>query len=361
MSNDHIFTVDCDVHIQELPEKLAPYCAMPWRSSLEFLAANPNTIYRRFASIYETLNLPFPHEYPSRPRIDTPARMREELDALEIDIGMLFPDDLLNLALYPNPDEALALGRAYNEWMIDYWLAGEYGLRGLLIAVPQDPEATARDIERYARARNVVGIFLPAAAVDPLYGNRRYGPIYQAAQDADLPVLLHATAKVHGAFPFNLHHFETTLARHAVSHPFSMMANLISLINTGVVVRFPRLKFAFTEAGVSWVPFVMYRLDKEYTERRREVPFLEDRPSTYFKRFYFATQPIEEPEPLRDLVSLFKLFNGEDQVMFASDWPHEDFDHPNKILEAPFSLEAKRKIMGENAIRFFNLKDIKKD
>ena len=51
-----------------------------------------------------------------------------------------------------------------------------------------------------------------------------------------------------------------------------MMANLSSLIHTGVPARFPKLKIAFTEAGVAWVPLTMWRMDRAYNETRKEVP-----------------------------------------------------------------------------------------
>ena len=97
------------------------------------------------------------------------------------------------------------------------------------------------------------------------------------------------------------------------------------------------------------------RMDKEYAERRREVAILADRPSHYVRRMYFATQPIEEPEHLQDMATLLSLFAGEDSVMYASDWPHHDFDHPSKVLQIPLSDEARRKIMGENAMRLLRL------
>ena len=96
-----------------------------------------------------------------------------------------------------------------------------------------------------------------------------------------------------------------------------------------------------TEAGISWMPFVCNRLDKEYLERRREVPFLTERPSHYVKRIYVATQPIEEPERLRDIVTLMELYDGEDTTIYASDWPHHDFDHPMKLNQVPFSEEQR--------------------
>ena len=98
------------------------------------------------------------------------------------------------------------------------------------------------------------------------------------------------------------------------------------------------------------MPFVCNRLDKEYLERRREVPFLTERPSHYVKRIYVATQPIEEPERLRDIVTLMELYDGEDTTVFASDWPHHDFDHPMKLDQVPLREEQRRKVFGENAL-----------
>jgi predicted TIM-barrel fold metal-dependent hydrolase len=103
------------------------------------------------------------------------------------------------------------------------------------------------------------------------------------------------------------------------------------------------------------MPFLMNRLDKEYLERRREVPYLTERPSHYLSDVYVATQPIEEPVHMGDLVKLVELYRGEDTTIFASDWPHHDFDHPMKLNQAPFSNEAKRKIFGENALRLFGI------
>jgi predicted TIM-barrel fold metal-dependent hydrolase len=87
------------------------------------------------------------------------------------------------------------------------------------------------------------------------------------------------------------------------------------------------------------------------------VPMLKDRPSSYVRRMFFSTQPIEEPEHLADLATLLSLFGGEDSVVFASDWPHHDFDHPSKVLQIPLSDEARRKIMGQNALRLLNLRE----
>ena len=134
-----------------------------------------------------------------------------------------------------------------------------------------------------------------------------------------------------------------------------MIANLVSLLETGVPMRWPELRWGFMEAGVGWVPWIANRLDKEYLERRREVPHLRERPSHYIRQFFYGTQPIEEPLLRGDIVKVFELFDGERTAVFASDWPHHDFDHPQHVFGLPFSPEARRAILGGNGARFYGI------
>jgi len=349
-----VVVLDVDIHADDPPTALAPYCELPWRRSLELQSSLPSR-YLSYGGYSPNLGLdpPFPGGLNAR-STQTAAQMREELDAISVDAGILFPDHLLLMAQLPNADYAAALGRAYNRWILEKWLAAEPSLYGALVAAPQDPRDAAREIEKYGKEAKIVAVYLPTSAVYPLWGHRKYDPIYAAAEAAGLPVMLHSVSAVFPVFPFNVEQFDTALARHTVAHTFAMMANLISMVTTGVPVRFPKLKICFTEAGVSWVPFIMWRLDKEYNESRREVPFLEDRPSTYIKQMYFSTQPVEEPDNPRHLAATIEVI-GDDHILFASDWPHHDFDHPRHVFDLPLSLETKRRIMGGNALRLFGI------
>jgi len=354
---EDILVVDADVHVHESPGELAPYCDMPWRRALENIA-DVEEYYLDipgFSPGMTWYEARFPSGHEGRRMVHTQEQMRKELSEIHVDIGILFPDHLLKIALITQDDYASALARAYNAWLLDKWCSQEKGLLGCIIACPQDPEDAAREIRRYAREPAMVGVYLPCSGLDPLWGHRRYDPIYEAAQETDLPVLLHSVTVVHPVFPFNLHVFETEFGRHICGHTFSIMANLVHMISSGVPVRYPDLRIALTEVGISWVPFLMNRMDKEYLERRREIPILEERPSHYMKKFYYATQPVEEPENLKDLVTLMNLYDGEDQTIFASDWPHHDFDHPMKVHQIPLSNEVRRKVFGENALRLFKI------
>ena len=353
-----LLIVDIDVHVHESPGALAPYCDMPWRVALENVADVPE----RYLDIPGfspggdgTLTARFPSSHEATRMVHTPDQMVSELKEIEVDLAVLFPDHLLKLAVLPQADYAAALARAYNAWLVAEWTSARPELLGAIVACPQDPAAAAAEIERYATEPSVACVYLPCAGLEPLWGHRRYDPIFAAAEAAGLPLLLHAVTVTSPVFPFNNHGFDTELGRHATSHTFSIMANLVHMITTGVPVRFPGLRVGVTEAGISWMPFLCQRLDKEYLERRREVPFLTERPSHYLKQVYIATQPIEEPENLRDIVTLMELFDGEDTTMFASDWPHHDFDHPMKLNQVPFTATARRKVFGENALRFLGI------
>jgi predicted TIM-barrel fold metal-dependent hydrolase len=351
-----LFVVDADVHVHEDPAELAEYAEAPWDVALQEIAKveeryldlpgiSPRAEYR----------VPFPGGSNRRQIVTSARELRGGLNALHVDQAVLFPDHLLFLAMVRDPAFATALARSYNHWLYERWLTEERSLKGALVVAPQNPEAGAEDIRRRAGEREFACVYLPASGLKILYGHELYDPVYRAAAEAGLPVVIHSVEAVYPAFPFQLEQFRTSMAVHALAHPLSMAANLVSMLETGVPVRFPDLKIGFMEAGTAWIPFIASRLDKEYIERRREVPMLQERPSATMRRFYYGTQPIEEPERRRDVTALFELFDGENTAMFASDWPHHDFDHPQHVFSLPFSPEARRKIMGLNAARFFGL------
>lgn len=348
--------VDVDVHLADTPQALAPYCEMPWRKSLELISRMP---YRHLDvpafSPGMRIDVPLPGGQP-RLHVKTAQQMREELSAIGVTDGILVPDNLLHFAAIANVDYCIAVMQAYNRWLDAEWLQEDNGLWGAMMVIPQDPEASAREIEKYADHPRIKAIFLPTAGVNPLWGNRKYEPIMKAAEAAGRPLILHSVTLISPAFPMNQDQFENQYARQVLTHPFSMMSNLVSIMHTGVPVRYPKLKFVFTEAGISWVPHLMWRLDRYQQEFRRMVPFFEEAPSAYIKRqMWFATQPLEEPENPRHLVEQIDQCGGAERIMFASDWPHHDFDHPRALNRLPLGPEQRRQIMSENAVAAFNL------
>ncbi len=346
MRLDDIPIVDLDVHLLEDPDDLATCCDQPWRQVIERRQPIPpfGGGYRLFPN--------FPGQWePRRPISITPAALRGDLDALSIDLAVLFPEFCLGLARQPEPAYAMAVARAYNRWIMDRYLTRERGFYGGILAAPQDPEGSAREIERYAGEERVVGVVLPTSGVNPLWGDRRYDPIYEAAQAAGLAVMYHAGGSLQmPALPFDTRQFDSWFSLHTYSHNVALIASLANLLGAGVPVRFPRLTMVFIEAGLSWVAHALMRFDWAWRQHNDGLTLLTEPPSAYLRRMYFATQPIEEPESLADMADIIRII-GEETVLFASDYPHHDFDHPKKVYDIPVPIEVKRKIMGENALR----------
>jgi uncharacterized protein len=122
---------------------------------------------------------------------------------------------------------------------------------------------------------------------------------------------------------------------------------------------FPKLKVLWVESGLAWIPYLMQRLDHEYQMRSCEAPMLKKLPSEYMRDMFYTTQPLEKTN-MRLLQATMEAFNADSQLLYASDWPHWDFDVPSTITTLPFLDEqAKRNILGLNAARIFNL-DVKR-
>jgi predicted TIM-barrel fold metal-dependent hydrolase len=109
------------------------------------------------------------------------------------------------------------------------------------------------------------------------------------------------------------------------------------------------------ESGLAWVPFLMQRLDNEYLMRVSEAPLLKRMPSDYMRDMFYTMQPMETSN-LKLLEGTFEAIRADTQLLYASDWPHWDFDVPARLFDLPFLDDrSKRNILGYNAARAFKL------
>ncbi len=351
--------VDIDVHVHEDPLELAEFAEMPWKRSLMSLEGypehdldlpgfSPSTVEDGLAAIGEDTR--------PLPRAASPAEMRRVLDRRGVDAAILLPDHLLKMGMVGDADYAMSLARAYNRWITKDWLGKARGLYAAVCVAPQDPKGSAEEVGRYARDERVASVFLPVAGIQQLYGHRRYDPVYAAAEKAGKPVVLHSLHVLAPSFPFQLEQFPNKFGRFAMSDSLAMAANLVSMMSVGVFERFPKLRVCFADGGISWLPWLMVRLDKEYLNWKEEVStILKRRPSRYMKEFGYCTQPIGELEEAEDYARLIGSSWKFVSVMYGSDWPHRGFEDPDKISNLGLPEEAKRGIIGGNAVRFFSL------
>jgi predicted TIM-barrel fold metal-dependent hydrolase len=287
----------------------------------------------------------------------TPEKVREHhLADVDADYLMLNGDLILHLGVFPNADYATALATAYNDWLIERWLDADERFLGSLLVAPQRPDRAAEEIRRVGNHPRIRQVLMGSANQLP-YGNQYYWPIYEAAEEYGLPVAIHPGTEGRGiANPPSAGYPSTYFEWHSAI-PTTYMAQVISLVCEGVFVEFPELNFVCIEGGLSWVPHVMWRLDRNWRSLRTQTPWLERRPSEYITdHVRFTTQPVEEPDDPGHLLQIFEMMNAEETVMFSSDYPHWDGDSPTYGLpKLPEPLS--RSLYYENAQELYGLPD----
>ncbi len=210
---DDLFVVDFDVHINERPGRSRPRSASSpggkhsRRSKRSRTGTSISRHSRRASRPWVGAALP---TIERRTTVTDPVQLRDDLDLLGVDVGVLFPDSFLLHALIKPPDYAVALARAYNRWLVDRWLGEDRGFKGALLAPNQDPRAAAEEIRLYAGHPHIGCVYLPILLRrSRSTATASYDPMFEAAQECGLPVVLHSVTAINPVFPFNLQEFET--------------------------------------------------------------------------------------------------------------------------------------------------------
>jgi uncharacterized protein len=351
MSDEIPPVIDVDLHLAERPEDLAPYTDLPWRRAVAEPAPNPPW------SLNGSLHPWLGERREATPSVGSPCDLIAHMDAAGITAGIVLPGPLLKLGALPTVAYAAALARAYNRWLDAEWLGHDGRIYGAIIAAPQDPDDAAREIARAAVHPCVAGVLLPMGGVDPLWGDRRYDAIYAAATDANLPVILHGGGDLLlPGSPNRGTQFASVFEQQAMSHPLTAMANLVSMTSTGVFARFPALRVLFLEAGISWFTHIVLRMDKEYNENRRDIPYYTDRVSTYLRRqIWLGTHPLEVATQPADLSDVIRLSGGSERIVFGSHWPLAESDSVDRVATALPDAEMRASVMGANASALFGI------
>jgi uncharacterized protein len=240
--------------------------------------------------------------------------------------------------------------RAMDSMGIDYTVAFPTPMLLLGMHLPfNDPEACVEVVEEFADQPGVIGFTVVSTRYKPVHHNS-YMRLYAALQAAGKPLAFHSGFHWGDESMKQVNRF---ISMHAISFCYFNMIHLTNWIINGLPERFPNLKVIWVESGLAWVPFMMQRLDSEYMMRTSEAPLLRRRPSEYIQDMYFTSQPLETSN-LKLTQATMEAIKADTQLLFASDWPHWDFDLPTTITNLPFlSEQAKRNILGLNAARAF--------
>lgn len=348
--------VDCDIHNYPASDAvIKPFLSERWRRHLERYGGRQRHAF--------TTGFPFPKSAPLAARIDAwppgggppgsdLAFMREQhLDPLGIRFGIL--NCLDKGANEIDVELGAALATAVNDWQIAQWLEPEPRLRASMVLPFEDGGLAAAEIARRAGDDRFVQALMVVRTVEPM-GRRRYWPIYAAAEDSGITIGVHfggygGNSITGTGWPSYYFEDHTLMAQ-------SFQAQLVSLVFEGVFERFPRLRVVLVEGGIAWVAPMMWRMDRIFERMRDEVPELKRRPSEYVREHvWFTTQPIEEPDRPADLLRAIERMQAPGQLVFATDYPHWDFDSPSRAIPASFPPELSQRIFTANALALYRL------
>ena len=342
--------VDCDIHqLTRGPEDLFPYLSRAYQERIRLFGSGlsqrvgyPNGGDRGYRADA------WPDEGgPAGSSLEL--MRRQHLDPNNVEYGILLGQEYRPIPSLPDVDYAAALARAYNDWMIERWLEPEARLKGCAIIPSQAPLLAARELERIGERPDIVGALVPNGT-RVLYGQRFYDPIYDACASLGLPLVIHTGSEGDGLNGQPSYYVEKRQGR-----PLGYMEHLASMVFEGLFERYPTLRVVFVEGGYVWLPAFLWHMDADWKALGNETPWVKRAPSEYvFEHCRFTTQPMEQPEPQRRLLTVFEWAQAERTLMFASDYPHFDYDSPEQSLP-PLPEELRRRVFRESALELFKL------
>ncbi len=333
--------LDADGHVTESYEQLAKYLDEPYRR-------RPLTFPWYAADGWDRRLVDKFHDWAGNAE-----QWLRALDKGGMEQAVLFPTLGLFMSFLKDRTWAVQLCRAYNTLMYEEFIKASPRLKAVALLPIQDPEAAAKELRRAVSELGHVGGML-AADGNHVLGDERFTPIYEEAQRLDVMLAIHASGSHLGGAGVDL--FPRFIQAHTCSHPFGQMRQLTSIVFEGIPERFPDLRLAFLEAGAGWAPYWMERMDDEYAKRGEiEAPALRKKPSDYVRsgKIYFSCEADEWllPQALKHV--------GENQIVYASDFPHWDHSFPGSIDEirnrGDLTDAQKKKVLADNCRRLYRL------
>ncbi|MEX0683370.1 MAG: amidohydrolase family protein [Dehalococcoidia bacterium] len=310
------------------------------------------------------LSLPF--EEVDRGAYEPKARLKV-LDRLGISQQIIYPNvagfGSTNFMKVQDSELRRLCAATWNDAALEVQAEGEDRLFPQAVVPFWDVEYAVEELKR-VRGLGITGITMcsePEAFGLPYLDEEHWDTFWATCQDLQVAVNFHIGG---GTDAFTRTPWKSMARKHpqrrlAVGSIGLFIDNfrvIINLIYSGLLERFPTLKFVSVESGIGWIPFVLEAADYQFEETcpdDREGLTL--KPSEYFRRQIFASFWFEDFGP-RNVIPLV----GEDNVMFETDYPHPTCLYPGAqehIIDVLSDLEprVRRKVLQDTAAKLYGL------
>ena len=281
-----------------------------------------------------------------------------------VDGEVIFPNRGLAMWYTTDVPFSLAQCHAYNDYALDVYHPFFDRLNVLGTLVPADIEATLKDIDDLAK-RGFRGFTLP---VKPHYGPHlegqanynwpEYDKMWAAIEETGLPIAFHIST---GADPRNATGNGGAIINYLAHALGPSVEPVATLCGSGVLERFPGLKFGIIESGIGWLAWALDAMDEAYRKHHMFVrPKMQGLPSDYFKANGFVS--FQED---RVGISTALEYGLIDNIMWANDYPHHEGSWPHSAQAIERTMgnlteEQREKVLGLNAARLFGFDELVK-
>jgi predicted TIM-barrel fold metal-dependent hydrolase len=279
------------------------------------------------------------------------------MDVEGIDLAVLFRTLPVVCVDAFEPEFAVALCRAWNDWAADFVKPAPARMKAAALLTLHDPALAAQELRR---AVTELGFVAAQMMPNPVNGRNLQDPamepLWTEAERLNVPICFHPAPNNYAQDHF-INRFLTSPSATitgGLNNPVELMAAIASMTAGGVLERHPALRVAFLEGNCSWLPWLLWRLD-EYWQMAKsgETAKLQGLPSEYFRRQCFISV-----DPDEDQVEWVIQKLGDDTLVFSTDYPHSDSHFPEAtelFLKLPISEASKRKILWDNCCRLYGL------
>jgi uncharacterized protein len=284
----------------------------------------------------------------------------EGMDIEGVDVAILMPTLMLGLSAMDDVDPAhmTALCRVYNNWAGEFARSEPQRFKFWAWVPRQDAALAAQEAKRCVEELGAVGAAMPSPAINGnLLSDDFYYPLWAELERLNVPIGFHPSggrlrddvrARYRG-------HRRTGVIQRTIARQFYAGTAVAELILGGVFEDFPKLSAVVMEAGVSWLPWLLWWMDEQWEMFEPDVDYkLSLRPSEYFARQCYAVVDCSE-----DIARYTIDYGLGDRLLMSTDYPHHDSPFPNGVdmflKHAGISEEHKRKILWDNGARLFGL------
>lgn len=256
---------------------------------------------------------------------------------------------------YPTTDAHIKVGgedkacKIYNDGISAVVKKYPHKFTGLCILPVNNVKKMIYEFERSQKELCLRGISL-ASSYDKIYlDDKRFFPLYEAAQKENVPIFVH-TQTIN---PIGFERVNDPLLTPVIEYVFDMSMCVSKMMMSRIFTDFPSLKFVFAHFG-GVLPFLKDRFDTVYSMLRQRylVNDLGKEPSEILKNVYCDTSAVRSKNIIKLALDMF----GPEHILWGSDYPaNKDIKGSlDVITELDINIREKEMILGENILRLLN-------